>query len=254
MSHMFSYDWKENKYNWKFEEIQCVICKEKTKRILNGGKKKANKLTCGKQQCTNALAKMRDANKFKIKCIGCSTIFFAMRKNAKYCSEHCKKYRYELHCVVCKKSFNSAKSDTQTCSHTCRWELNRSQLNTLTCSECGVEFKRPSFSVRDGEVFCSTQCNNKYFVQIHYGSFNRYGSNWYYIRKAVLSYYDNTCQKCEIKSDILNVHHCIPFKYFQNPEEANVFDNLIPLCKKCHNKVHKENDEWYEKNFGKVKI
>lgn len=254
MSHMFTYDWEENKNNWIFEEIDCVICKEKTKRILNAGKKKASKLTCGKQQCTNTLAKMRHSKKHKIKCAGCSNTFFAMKKNAKYCSNLCKKYRYKLSCVICKKTFNSAKSDTQTCSHECRWTLNRSKLITLICTECGVEFSRPTFTSRDGEVFCSPQCNNKYFVQINYGTFNRYGYEWYHIRKAVLSFYENTCQRCESKHDDLNVHHCVPFRYFKNPKQANVFDNLIPLCKKCHNEVHKENDEWYENTFSKVKI
>ena len=63
---MFTYDWEENKYNWKFEEINCVICGEKTKRILNGGKKKASKLTCGKQECTNALSAINNKNKHNI--------------------------------------------------------------------------------------------------------------------------------------------------------------------------------------------
>lgn len=69
MSHMFTYDWEEkNKYNWQFEEINCVICGEKTKRILNHCKKKANKLTCGKQECTNALYRINNKDKYQITC------------------------------------------------------------------------------------------------------------------------------------------------------------------------------------------
>jgi len=254
MSHMFTYDWEENKYKWQFEEINCVICGENTKRILNGGKKKANKLTCGKQKCTNALSKLNNKDRYQIKCVGCYNTFNSIRKNAKYCSEFCKKYRYTLSCVICNKSFNSAKRDVKTCSHECRWKLNRSKLVTLTCTECGNNFDRPSFTVRDGEVFCSHQCNNRYYVQLNYGTFNRYGSNWYYIRKNVLNYYNYTCQKCNQQDDNMNVHHCVPYQYFKTPEKANIFENLIPLCETCHTEVHKVNKEWYKNTFGKVKI
>lgn len=81
MSHMFTYDWEENKNKWDYEEIECVICKTKTKRILNAGKKKASKQTCGKPKCTNTLAKLRNKNKYQIICCGCKKTFLAFKKN-----------------------------------------------------------------------------------------------------------------------------------------------------------------------------
>lgn len=257
MANTHTYDWVENKLGYKYDFIECIICGEKTRRILNSGKAKKNKKTCGKQYCTNRYALINPDKKiYNIKCDSCNSEFQSLRKNAKFCSDICRKKRYKLKCVICSSSFRADRPEIRTCSHECRWELNKRKSIMLTCKECGEEFERPTFTVANpDDVFCSEKCNNIYHVQKNYGTFNRYGEDWYYIKKYILEYYKHTCQRCDSKSDeSLHVHHCIPFQYFNNKEEANNTENLIPLCKKCHTEVHKENKEWYKSTFGEEKI
>jgi hypothetical protein len=248
-----SYDWNTNPNNYKFELFNCEICGQETKRITNYGDEKRSKRTCGRPSCTNRLALLTTSH--TVECVGCKKEFVSLRKHTKYCGEECRVFRYKLTCVICNEEFNSKKSDTKTCSHKCRWALNKQKKITLECKECGVEFERPSFSVADKDnVFCSKECCNIYFVQEHYGTFNRYGENWYFIKKEIRSIYGDECQRCFGHFKQLHVHHCVPFKYFETHEKANVIDNLIPLCEDCHTEVHRLNREWYKQTFGKVKI
>lgn len=71
------------------------------------------------------------------------------------------------------------------------------------------------------------------------GVANDYGSNWKRMRDKTRERDNNTCQVCgyeweegEMK---LDVHHIIPLKKFEKPEKANTLDNLITLCRECHN-------------------
>jgi transposase len=66
-----------------------------------------------------------------------------------------------------------------------------------------------------------------------------YGSNWKRMRAKTRERDNHTCQACghewkegEIK---LDVHHITPIKDFDTPEDANTLDNLVTLCRTCHN-------------------
>lgn len=240
---------KDGRFTAVYDYVECIICgaKELTKVSTKRGK---NKILCVNKKCLKKYNELYPPQFEKV--CACGKLFVAKRKNAKYCSEKCMKFRYINICVICGKEFNSNKSGNavKTCSHECRWELNRSKMVTLECIHCDTEFERPSFTVREGNVFCSTSCGNSYFAQENYGTFNRYGENWYFIRKEVLEYYEYICQRCNIKYDVhMHVHHCVPFKYFDSYKEANIFNNLIPLCHECHVETHEENKEWYKKHF-----
>ncbi len=230
-----------------YTERDCAICGVKM-TLKSTNKRDMAKRTCGRT-CGQKLAM---SNMHDCECIICNKSFSHMIKQTQYCSKECQKLRFENECNVCGKTFRAKERSFKTCSHECRWKLNRSKLIELKCKECGSEFERPSFTVPDkNSVFCSNKCNNIYHVQKNYGTFNRYGENWYFIKKEVLSYYENTCQRCDCKFDeSLHVHHCVPFQYFDNEEEANNFENLIPLCRDCHVEVHSENREWYKQSFG----
>ncbi len=62
--------------------------------------------------------------------------------------------------------------------------------------------------------------------------------NFFNVREYVLFRDNHICQMCSSKSKdkILNVHHIISRK-----KGSNSPDNLITLCKTCHNKIHTEN-------------
>jgi transposase len=67
-----------------------------------------------------------------------------------------------------------------------------------------------------------------------------YGSNWKRMRNKARKRDNNTCQYCGYEREDgekhLDVHHIIPLKKFDKPEKANTLNNLITLCRSCHNK------------------
>lgn len=67
-----------------------------------------------------------------------------------------------------------------------------------------------------------------------------YGSNWKRMRDRVRKRDNHTCQDCGhewVQGETrLDVHHITPIKKFDQPEKANTLENLITLCRTCHNK------------------
>ena len=65
---------------------------------------------------------------------------------------------------------------------------------------------------------------------------NHYGPGWDRLRLQIRLRDRYTCQMCGKTENgkTFHVHHKIPFRQFQNPEEANRPDNLITLCSNCH--------------------
>lgn len=60
--------------------------------------------------------------------------------------------------------------------------------------------------------------------------------SWNYLRKQALAIYDYKCSRCGSKG-IVHVHHKIPL----SQGGTNDLCNLIPLCIKCHQHIHKFN-------------
>ena len=74
---------------------------------------------------------------------------------------------------------------------------------------------------------------------------NGYGEGWTEEkRERARERYDRQCQACgmsesKAKDEFgcrLDVHHIIPWSYFDDPEKRNDIENLIPLCRSCHRK------------------
>lgn len=66
-----------------------------------------------------------------------------------------------------------------------------------------------------------------------------YGPEWSTIRKQVRERDGYRCQVCgsiESKSEH-HVHHKIPFRAFLESKKANQLDNLVTLCRDCHQRV-----------------
>ncbi|MBC6975720.1 HNH endonuclease [Bacillus sp. Xin] len=232
----------------------CPICKSNYEVNQNNKREMEQSKTCGILECRKKLVLIN--TNYNLICFGCGKSFVGKRINQKFCSKKCQTKRYKLVCVICASEFYSDKNVTKTCSHKCRWALNRSQLVGLICSYCEKSFSRPAYTVRDSKVFCSKSCNNKFFVELNYGTTNKYGKNWSRIREYMFEFYDFRCQKCLEKYDIntLRLHHIIPFRFFESLDQANLMMNLLPLCDSCHIQVHQKYDEWLNKEFGEKKI
>lgn len=66
---------------------------------------------------------------------------------------------------------------------------------------------------------------------------------FYNVKSAVLSRDNYTCQICGAKNTKLQVHHI----RFRSKSGSNRMDNLVTLCKECHDKVHTGELEYTKK-------
>ena len=72
-----------------------------------------------------------------------------------------------------------------------------------------------------------------------------YGANWTEQRRKALERDGNQCSKCGITAEEhekstgigLDVHRRTPIRTFDDPEDANTLDNLVTLCRACHNQI-----------------
>lgn len=62
---------------------------------------------------------------------------------------------------------------------------------------------------------------------------NDYGPKWEEICAQIRQRDNYHCRNCGATGD-LEVHHIIPFRRFEDPNEANEPDNLVALCPRCH--------------------
>lgn len=124
------------------------------------------------------------------------------------------------------------------------------------CEWCENDFKTDSHALKMGRGrFCSQDCHHEWRKEEWEcangenhpnwkGGANDYGENWTRIRKKVHER-DKKCLKCgeEGSNTYLDVHHIIPIREFDEPEEANTMSNLVLLCRPCHMKVEHGNTE-----------
>lgn len=84
--------------------------------------------------------------------------------------------------------------------------------------------------------------------------------DWKELRAEVLEELHNECQEClkhgELTTEELCVHHVnevkdrpdLALSKFYIDSDGNQQRQLIPLCKICHNKVHKKLEKWQKKD------
>lgn len=72
------------------------------------------------------------------------------------------------------------------------------------------------------------------------------GYYWDGVRMAVLEAYGHVCIRCGLDAD--EVHHICPRHY----GGTNHPRNLIPLCKGCHDEIHRRIENDVRQVFGKV--
>jgi DEAD/DEAH box helicase domain-containing protein len=65
---------------------------------------------------------------------------------------------------------------------------------------------------------------------------NDYGKAWDTYKQAIRARDKHRCRHCGIEETDkpFDVHHVIPFRKFDKPEQANHPDNLVTLCARCH--------------------
>jgi len=134
----------------------------------------------------------------------------------------------------------------------------------VQCSYCGAELERALNKVNDSNIYwCNKDCESKW-KHIHWKGENcpafQNGSSFLpYCKKfnrdfklSVRIYWDHTCAICGTHEDnlssALSVHHVHRDKESLCAEDSPRM--FVPLCKKCHGKVHgKRNSKYYEQMF-----
>lgn len=195
----------------------------------------------------------------------------------KYCSEHCQSKSYEqkvqLTCNYCGGSYKlcpSKAKNSSYCSRNCQYK-GRHKSTELVCSECGSEFQGyrnssycnncktltkycnhcgKQYTVRRSKSeiskYCTRKCQQKHLVGEDNPNWKGgyepyYGENWPRMRRLVRDRDAYTCRRCgTAESDLdteLHVHHIVPIREFDEPEEANTPTNLVSVCPSCHGEV-----------------
>lgn len=69
----------------------------------------------------------------------------------------------------------------------------------------------------------------------------KYGKKWKKMKTRVQKRDENTCQKCGKSEKQLNrkpaVHHIMPVRCFDDPDESHEMKNLVQVCTSCHMEV-----------------
>ena len=200
----------------------------------------------------------------------------AERSDNHFCSNECqgkfKSERVVVECDYCGGEIEKTPSQVSErnfcnleCLHEWRSETSNGGLvgenhpdyigeKEYTCENCDGRF-----TVKLGEEYrkktCSDECaqelvseKNDHLSEYWYGEDNPrwkggkknfYGSNWQEQRRKAIQRDNERCVDCGSVED-LHVHHIIPIKEFdEDYESANDLDNLVTLCRGCHNKWEK---------------
>lgn len=112
-------------------------------------------------------------------------------------------------CPVCDRNHNNGYRYRETCSEECLREYHLKQMGT-------------------GEDHPSWKGG--------YGTY--YGSDWPDERSRIRDRDNNTCQVCEDEyEDNIPVHHIIPVREFDDPNDAHFGNNMVQVCLSCHPKI-----------------
>ena len=135
-------------------------------------------------------------------------------------------------------------------------DIVNTTLGQIKCKYCG-RFTSPSHQevesrfaaikgtlAGENNIYCSEECKHAcptYRQRLYPKGFKKATSREVdpYIRQFCFEYDNYTCQKCDKNKNIqLHCHHIKGA--VKEPLLANDIDNVITLCKECHQKMHKQ--------------
>ena len=181
----------------------------------------------------------------KFMCINCGkdVEFFLSRQSVhKFCSQKCRneflgsKKTILVICEVCgtiKYLWDNPNQSFKFCSRECYLKYKARETIYLTCKVCGKTKVVNKSEIDRGHYkeYCSQACRTIAIGKLYPKKYRLCGI-WKNIRKDALKRDKFKCQLCGKKAKI--VHHIIPYKDFPTDESANKLENLISLCRECH--------------------
>lgn len=116
------------------------------------------------------------------------------------------------------------------------------------CEYCGDTYythKSSAQQRRHCSQYCSNQNPDSNFSRRQYDNATaQYTPDWPGVRQAVLDKDNNQCVICQYdhsdRDRDLVVHHIIPSAEYNDPDDSETFDNLVTLCRPCHNSIERE--------------
>lgn len=247
------------------------VCQQCGKRFQNPKSAYRNP-----QFCTMDCYRVFQKSKYiTITCLNCGEKFILPPNEArgrKFCSPICaNRYNQSIDpskrsifiCDWCNKEFEERTyRQSRFCSSKCRSKFGARQPKPnarkpeihirLKCKICGKLYKTTTHQVRlRGSSHCSVECRAQAQSLSMRGDGNPnwkggfdpylYGPNWGSQSRKARKRDNGMCQICDYKSGgdrALDVHHIKPLVEFNGDwESANQLDNLISLCRPCHQMV-----------------
>jgi ribosomal protein L37E len=211
------------------------------------------------------MTKKRNDKKFITRCVRCGKDMEAYRSRKKYCSD-CRKVvnaemakqsylnkkrnrkkedRY-INCAICGKRIKATGiANLKYCSDECRAIVQKrykEKYKSKYPERIKEKNKTYYWKNRDKDLKQSKeyQRKNRKLISKHkkkYHSKKYFDGKW----ETVLKRDNRTCQSCGSREKLI-VHHKDGINIF-NGVPNNDLDNLITLCRDCHNKIHFTKDE-----------
>lgn len=184
------------------------------------------------------------------KCALCGNDFVPKKKRQKFCSEHCKttygnshRTPVEKKCEFCGRAFVTSYAKTRFCSIRCSLKATVPD-KVLTCVDCGRKF---DFHGRTRKLRCP-ECSDRHRLEIVHRVIERKSDPYrekiktledgkkFLYRRTCYEWWPKKCVVCGRADDgkfSIDVHH------IDGDVDNMRADNLIPLCRFCHKRVHR---------------
>lgn len=170
-----------------------------------------------------------------------------------YCGDEFKRRKCEVESN--NKNFCSSECNTKYQidlppeEHDC-YEGGEVDVDCAYCGEVGTKSVYRKRAETQDRFFCDAECLGKYNSKRYSGEnnpnykggdweHNYRGEDWAIYRNKVRQRDNNTCQNCNKSKDDLgqypDCHHIIPERRFKERNDAHYMENLVLLCRTCHN-------------------
>jgi len=199
-------------------------------------------------------------------CKGCGSDFYDEKARLEYCADcnpnagrhngNWSNASEQTRCDRCGESFEYYPSDKEgeycpTCVEEADEFLGEHYasvhgIETIEriCDYCGDCFSVLPCVLRQGDGrFCSHDCLSSWLSHEWGDGTAVYNGDWLPVKRAALDRDDHRCQQCgkttaEIGQEP-DVHHIIPVRDFDDPQDSHTLDNVVALCPRCHGKAER---------------
>jgi len=115
------------------------------------------------------------------------------------------------------------------------------------CEQCGEERLVLKSKIERGNGrFCDRDCLSEWLSENRVGEDHHhwkegeseYSGDWWAVRANALERDDHQCQCCGKTAEEIgrepDVHHIVPVREFEDPQNTHTMRNVVALCRSCH--------------------